>query len=161
MSDATTRGRPFRKVLFCTDFSTNADFAFDYAVAEAVRWPDCTLYLLHVIPEPDAQFWKTYIYEVDDVDQQAKKDIDARIEQVYLPRVPEGLDFEVVHLIGHDYQRILEFADEKDIDLIVMGRQGRSSLGKWLFGEITEKVTRKARCAVLVIPLSYERRVEE
>ena len=99
--------------------------------------------------------------EVDDVDQKAKKDIDARIERVYIPRVPEGLDFEVVHLIGHDYQRILEFSEEKDIDLIVMGRQGRSSLGKWLFGEVTEKVTRKAKCAVLVIPLSYERRIEE
>ncbi|MCA1808102.1 MAG: universal stress protein [Lentisphaerae bacterium] len=39
-------------------------------------------------------------------------------------------------------------------DLLVIGRQGRSSLGRVLFGNVTEKVVRKARCAVLVIPLS-------
>ena len=64
---------PFQKILFCTDFSENADYAFDFAVDAAVRRPGCTLYLLHVIPETDAQFWKTYLYEVENVDQKAKQ----------------------------------------------------------------------------------------
>ena len=58
----------FQRILFCTDFSEHADLAFDFAVDAAKRRPGCTLYLLHVIPEPEAQFWKTYIYEVDGVD---------------------------------------------------------------------------------------------
>ena len=58
--------------------------------------------------------------------------------------------------IGKDYLKILEFAEEKNIDLIIIGRQGRSSLGKVLFGNVTEIITRKANCAVLVIPLSFE-----
>lgn len=151
---------PFKKILFCTDFSENADFAFLFAVEAAMQYKDSKLYILHVIPEPDAQFWKTYLYEVEDIDKKAKEDIDARIAESYLSKVPEGIDLEIEIRIGKDYLKILEFADEKDIDLIVMGRQGRGYLGKVLFGNVTERVTRKAACAVLVIPLSFERKAE-
>ncbi|HOD52626.1 MAG TPA: universal stress protein, partial [Candidatus Hydrogenedentes bacterium] len=57
----------YERILFCTDFSENAEFAFDYALDASVRRPGSILYIFHVIPEPDAQFWKTYLYEVEDV----------------------------------------------------------------------------------------------
>ena len=41
--------------------------------------------MFHVIPEPDAQFWKSYIYEVDDVDNKAKQDIDRKIAEIIFP----------------------------------------------------------------------------
>mgnify|MGYP000942076412 CR=1 FL=1 len=145
---------PYRRILFCTDFSENADFAFDYAVDAAVRRPGCTLYLLHVIPEPDAQFWKTYIYELDNVDDKAKHDIDIKISETYTPRVPEGVNFRTEMCVGKDYLKILEFAHKEDVDLIVLGRHGHSALENVLFGNVTEKVVRKADCAVLVVPLS-------
>jgi hypothetical protein len=77
MEQAKQFQSPLRKILFCTDFSENADFAFDFAIDAAVRRPGCELHLLHVVPESDAQFWKSYMYEVEDVDNQAKRDIDA------------------------------------------------------------------------------------
>jgi nucleotide-binding universal stress UspA family protein len=155
MNEAPFRTNPFGRILFCTDFSENADFAFDFAIDLATRRPGCTLYLLHVIPEPGAQFWKTYLYEVDDVDEKAKHDIDTKVAETYLPRVPEGVRLEVVMRIGKDHEQILDFAAETNVDLIVMGRQGRSSIGTVLFGNVTEEVTRKAKCAVLVIPMSF------
>lgn len=144
----------YRCILFCTDFSENAGFAFDYAVDAAVRRPGCTLYLFHVVPEPDAQFWKTYIYEVEGVDEKAKHDIDIKVAEEYLPRVPQGVDFRVEMQVGRDYLKILEFAQQVKADLIVIGRHGHSALEKVLFGNVTEKVVRKADCAVLVVPLS-------
>ena len=150
----------FGRVLFCTDFSENADFAFDFAIDAARRRADCVLFLLHVIPESEAQFWKSYIYEVDGIDEKAKKDIDEVVAERYLKRVPEGLDFRVAMEVGKDSETILSFAKANGIDLIVMGRQGRSGLGKALFGNVTEKIARKAECGVLIIPLSFERRVE-
>ena len=56
----------FQRILFCTDFSRNADLAFSFALDLARRTPGTLLYLLHVIPEPEAQFWKTYLYEVEE-----------------------------------------------------------------------------------------------
>lgn len=148
----------YKRILFCTDFSENAEFAFDYALDAAVRRPGSTLYVLHVIPEPDAQFWKTYIYEVEDVDQKAKRDIDEHIEKSYLARTPASVHAEVAVRVGKDSDCILEFAKENAVDLIVMGRRGRTALSKVLFGNVTEKVCRKAPCAVLIVPLMLKDR---
>ncbi len=150
---------PYLHILFCTDFSPNADFAFDFALDAARRRPGCVLTLLHVVPEPDAQFWKTYLYEVDDVDAKAKADIDRKVAETYTPRVPPGIDFRVAFRIGRDYIKILEFAEQEDVDLIIIGRQGHSAFGTVLFGNVTERVARKAPCPVLVIPLDYEERL--
>lgn len=145
------------RILFCTDFSENADYAFSFAVDAGMRRPGCELYLLHVIPESESQFWKTYIYEVENVDNKAKNDIDEKIEESYQSRLPAGLEMKIEYRVGKDYQSILDFAKEKNIDLIVIGRQGHSSLQKAFFGNVTEKIVRKADCAVLVIPLSFQK----
>ena len=145
----------FQRILFCTDFSENADFAFNFAVDAAIHRPGSQLYLLHVVPETEAQFWKSYIYEVEDVDAKAMHDIKERIDQTYRSRLPKDLELKVEFRIGKDYQEILRFTRENQIDLIVMGRQGHNALQKTFFGNVTEKVVRKADIAVLVVPLSY------
>lgn len=147
----------FERILFCTDFSENSDYAFFFALDAAQRRPDSELYLLHVVPESESQFWKTYIYEVEGVDDKAKQDIDDHIRRAYLSHLPEYMELKKEFRVGKDWQEILAFAKERRIDLIVMGRQGKSTLEKTFFGNVTEKIVRKAECAVLVVPLSYQK----
>lgn len=151
---------PYKRILFCTDFSENAAFAFSYAVDAAVRRPGSELILFHVVPEPDAQFWKTYIYEVDGIDEKARHDIDRKVDDAYRPHVPDCVAFRVEFCIGRDYIKILEFAQDNQIDLIVMGRQGHSSFGTVLFGNVTERVARRACCPVLVVPMDYRNHLQ-
>ena len=108
-----------KHILFCTDFSESADAAFDFAIDAAVRRPGSTLHLLHVIHEPDAQFFKSYLYEVEDVDEQAKRAIDAKMAESYCARVPPGVPVKVDVRIGPDAATILQVAEEARIDLIV------------------------------------------
>ena len=151
--DETVPHQHYRKILFCTDFSENADRAFIYAVNAAVRNEGCALHLLHVIPEPSAQFWKGYIYEVDeDVDARAKREIDRKLDETYRARVPAGLPLVVALRIGEAGQAILEYARGEDVDLVIVGRQGAGRVGKLLFGNVTERVVRKSPCPVLIIP---------
>jgi nucleotide-binding universal stress UspA family protein len=144
----------FKRILFCTDFSDSAHAAFEFALDAAIRRPGSTLYLLHVLHEPDAQFWKSYVYEVENVDERARRSIDEKMA-AYLARVPPGMDARVEVRIGVDTTAILEFAKAMQIDVIILGRHGHSSVGKALFGSVAEKIVRKADCAVLVVPLSY------
>jgi nucleotide-binding universal stress UspA family protein len=145
----------FKRILFCTDFSESADAVFDFALDATIRRPGATLYLVHVMHEPDAQFWTSYLAEVDDADAQARQAIDAKIRSAYLARVPAGIDVKVEIRAGPDAATLLEFAEQTQIDLIVLGRHGHGGVGKALFGSVAEKVVRKAHCAVLVVPLSY------
>lgn len=142
------------RILFCTDFSDNASKAFDEAVKIARMRPGCELLLLHVLPEPDAQFWKSYIYQVDgNVDDSAKKALDEAIDSDYRPRVPEGMSFSTAFRIGKAPTRILEYASEVGATMIVIGRQGCGSLQSLFFGSVALKVVQRAQCPVLVIPL--------
>jgi nucleotide-binding universal stress UspA family protein len=143
-----------RRVLFCTDFSANADHAFEYAIKSATAVPGGHLIILHVIPEPEAQFWKTYVYELEGIDEKAKQDIDAKLADAYLSRVPKGLETTVEIRIGKDYLEILKLAAEREVDLIVLGRQGHTAFGRMFFGNVTERVIRKTACPVLVVPMS-------
>lgn len=154
-----TRQPVFERILFCTDLSDNAEIAFRFAVDAAMRRPGCELILLHVIPESEAQFWKTYVYEVEDVDNKAKHDLDERIDEAYRTGLPEGVTLQVEYRIGRDWQEILAFAREKRVDLIVLGRQGHSALEKAFFGSVTEKIVRKADCPVLVVPMTYKQQL--
>jgi nucleotide-binding universal stress UspA family protein len=148
----------FKRILFCTDFSESADAVFDFALDATVRRPGSTLYILHVIHEPDAQFWKSYLYEVDNIDAEARRAIDEKMAASYLARIPPGMDVKVECRIGPDAATILEFAEASQIDLIILGRHGHGGVQKALFGSVAEKVVRKAPCAVLVVPLNYATR---
>ena len=144
----------FNHTLFCTDFSENADLAFHYAAQIATSTPESTLTILHVIPEPDAQFWQSYLHEVEDVDNKALEAIQRAIDERYVSKLPAEQIINIAILNGRDYVKILEFSKENRVDLIVIGRQGKSEIATILFGNVTEKITRHADCNVLVVPRS-------
>ena len=47
---------------------------------------------------------------------------------------------------------IIKLSNEMDIDLIVMGTNGRDSLSDYILGSTTQKVVEKSKCPVLVMP---------
>lgn len=142
----------YDRILFCTDFSLNADFAFHFALKSAERSTNAALHILHVIPEPEAQFWQTYLYEVDGVDSKAQNDMDQKIRESYMDLVTENITAVTAVRQGKAHEAILHYADEIDANLIVIGRQGFRGLGKAFFGNVTEKIVLNAKCPVLVIP---------
>ena len=63
--------------------------------------------------------------EVEDVEQKGRKDMENKIREAYTARVPAGMKFQVEIRVGLEHQRILEFAEEQKVDLLIIGRQGR------------------------------------
>jgi nucleotide-binding universal stress UspA family protein len=142
----------FTKVLFCTDFSAPADKAFKYAVRAAAH-NAAKLYILHVMPEADAQFWKGYVYEDDgDPEDKALKTLQEKVAQTYAPAIPEGVEYETAYRVGSAAEQILEFAAETGIDLAVLGRQGAGGVRDLFFGNVAAKVAKAIPCPVLIVP---------
>jgi nucleotide-binding universal stress UspA family protein len=54
-------------------------------------------------------------------------------------------------LLGQPAEEIIDYAAQQGVDLIVMCSHGRSGIGRWVFGSVTEKVLRGATSPVLVI----------
>ena len=52
---------------------------------------------------------------------------------------------------GVPHDTILEYAEEADVDVVVMGTHGRSGLDRYLLGSVTERVVRSAEVPVLTV----------
>ena len=51
--------------------------------------------------------------------------------------------------IGHPAADIVRYAEEHDIDKIVMGTHGRGPIQEMLIGSVADRVVRSAQCPVL------------
>ncbi len=53
--------------------------------------------------------------------------------------------------VGAPHSVILQYADENDVDLIVMGTHGRTGVERYLLGSVAEKVVRMADPPVVTV----------
>ena len=144
----------FAKILFCTDFSAVAAHALKYAVKAAMR-NKARLYVLHVVPEADAQFWKGYIVEDgSDLVARNRKTLLEKIRAEYGSVIPGEVEWEPCLDAGPASERIAAFVSEKDISLVVLGRPRPRFLRSILFGSVAAKVVRTVQCPLLIIPES-------
>jgi len=61
------------------------------------------------------------------------------------------LKIETYLLSGKPATEIVRFAKENETDLLIVGTQGKSGLGKMILGSVAENVVRTAPCSVLVV----------
>lgn len=54
------------------------------------------------------------------------------------------------------YEAILEVADQRGADLIVMGTHGRTGLARTVIGSVADRVVRHADIPVVLVPLKIE-----
>jgi nucleotide-binding universal stress UspA family protein len=157
----------YSNILVATDLSPNSAQAFKHAVMIARR-NNAKLHLLHVVPEVDASM-RTYISVIlgngrldgfeKKHEQEAHALIDSRLKsfaEEELGDHPEDLQrlekIEVV--IGHPVPEILAMADEVNADVIVMGSHGKGVIEHTFLGSTAERVLRKSRRPVFVVPIS-------
>ncbi|MEE6210706.1 universal stress protein [Salarchaeum sp. III] len=65
--------------------------------------------------------------------------------------LPEHVETEDVVRSGVPRTIILEYAEEADVDMIVMGTHGRTGLDHYLIGSVTEKVVRRSPVPVVSV----------
>jgi nucleotide-binding universal stress UspA family protein len=53
--------------------------------------------------------------------------------------------------VGHPAEQIVVAAEREKVQLIVMGKRGKTTFKRWMLGSISERVLRYAHCAVLVV----------
>ncbi|WP_123621431.1 universal stress protein [Halorubrum sp. CSM-61] len=57
---------------------------------------------------------------------------------------------------GTPHETILEYADENDVGLVVMGTRGRTGVERYLLGSVTEKVVRLSDVPVVTVRAGEE-----
>jgi len=63
----------------------------------------------------------------------------------------DNLKYEVVFKSGNPVAAILDTTNKKDIDLLIIGAAKRENLLKYFVGSIARKITRQAKCSLLLL----------
>ena len=155
-----------KKILYTTDLSPNARFAFSYAASLANRY-DAGVSIFHVLEDisPTADSLVINIIgkkKWTDLrkrnEQEVLNTIKSRLSkfcqdvQAELPACP-FITENIIVKIGNPVEEILQEIENNRYDLVVMGAHGQSALADAVMGSTSRRVVRRCKKPVLVIRL--------
>jgi nucleotide-binding universal stress UspA family protein len=168
-----------RNILYATDLSENARYAFAYAVSLANLY-NASITFIHVLSEiPNIldtsvigyiseERWEEiksqHVEEAREAIIGKRRDHLAIRDALHhfsenLKESTEGDGFvtdDIIVVRGNPVEEILKYSEEKNCDLIVMGTHGHGTLADTMMGSTARRVLRRARKPVLVVRLPEE-----
>ncbi len=135
------------KLLVATDRSQFSDGAIREAINFAKKCSS-RLYAVSVLEtNPEYETIGSNVFEKEEAEAIAY------LDSIKARAADEGLRCEtILHEAADPSQAIVDEASEKKVDMIVIGRRGRTGLLKVLMGKVAAKVIAHAPCKVLVVP---------
>ena len=148
---AETKSMIYKNILVPVDFSEPCKNALKYAVTIG-RLYDAQLYLLHVVegwihPAFYTTWDKSILDFMPDIESRTIEAMDEFVAEFDL----NGLKVKKHVIEGRPYAQIVDFAEEKRADLIVIATRGLGAIDHFLLGSTAEKVVRRAPCPVLSV----------
>jgi nucleotide-binding universal stress UspA family protein len=141
-------GGNYEKIMIATDGSRQVGKAIEAGI-ELAKLTGAKLYAVYIIAQaaysPRDFGWEDSLRKF--LEAEARKAV-TFVEET---GKASGIRVEPVILEGHPAYKILEFAEQEGMDLIVMGTLGRSGLERFLLGSIAEKVVKHSKIPVMVV----------
>lgn len=150
-----TESRPIRTILVPVDFSQHAREALAHA-KEIAHTLQARLILQHIIQEQlHPAFYNTGIFSIYDVEPDIEERAQAELERFYTETAgPAAAPDQTPRFVagpGHPAHEIITFAEDEQVDLIIMATHGRTGLERFLMGSVAERVVRRAPCSVFTV----------
>lgn len=142
----------YDKILLTTDGSEASKAALNEAV-ELAENCEAEIHVLYVVDTGVESQYESVndlmsntesSRKLEQVGEKALKSITVKLEE-------EAIQFEKSIVKGKPFQKINSFAEENNMDVIVMSTHGRSGLDRMLLGSVTEKVVRTSNIPVLTV----------
>ena len=146
----------YQNILYCTDFSEEAEMAFHHARDFCERY-GARLHLLHVL-HSGYKYMRHVVDEYmapekdeDTVDDDLMHKAEADLNTRYGARLDKCNNAVFAVRVGVPFVEIVRYARDNKVDFIVMGASGSSELDKQTFGSTVENVARRAHCHIMAI----------
>ncbi len=141
-------------IMLTLDGSELSESALPHAVSLAKAYGS-RLLILRVVPpvihpfEVDYGVGSPYGYEkILEAETQAANDyLSAKVNEVQA----QGVTAEALGPFGEPASAILDTAEQRGVQLIVMATHGRSGIGRFVFGSVADRVLRSAEVPVLLV----------
>ena len=146
----------YQKVLVPLDGSKLAECVVEHVKSIATGCQVPTVVLLRVVEPFSPPTYFSLRHEMDeDTYRDAKETAEAQAKN-YLSEMAERLKEEGIAVendmaYGLPADEILNYAEQKQVDLIIMSTHGRSGISRWFSGSVSEKVVRQSLTPVLIV----------
>ena len=140
------RHSQFKKMLIAYDGSAPSDKATESALALAQSL-DAKVLLFAVARPPEP----ATMVEVDAMLDDAREHFGEQFKKIVQRARDIGVELTTDIAVGHPVEQIVHRAEIDHVDLVVLGRRGKSRFEKMLVGSTAEKVLRYAHCPVMVV----------
>ena len=143
----------FRSIVVGTDGSDTATQAVRQAI-DLARSVGARIDLVSAYePVSDARLREESIHVPEDLQWMInpREDVQATLETAASEIRAAGVEVEVFALQGDPADAILDVAEERGSDLIVVGNKGMTGAKRFLLGSVPNKVSHHAPCSVLII----------
>ena len=140
-----------RNILLPTDFSNLSLTAGNYAVDLALQY-GAVIHLVHILEKtPPILAIRSLDLSADKIKKSIEDYAQKSLEESVV-KIRGGKDVEIKPVIrkGIDYEEIINYSNENNIDLIVIATHGRTGILRTLLGSVAEKVIRFSKKPVLV-----------
>lgn len=137
-----------KNILFPTDFSQPSREALPFALALARRY-ESTVFLANIVEEIPVTSVPMDVMPPDrehDHERALK-----RMTEFLRFNSLEGMKTEIVLESGFVWPAIQKIADDRKIDIIVLGTHGRGAIQRLFMGSTSEQIFRHANCPVMTI----------
>jgi nucleotide-binding universal stress UspA family protein len=137
----------YKRMLVPLDGSELAEVVFTYAKELAGRL-DLDLTLLHVCVPGErelASMHRVYVERAAEIIGRQSEEVQ---RQTGIESGGRVLEVRAELAEGHPAEEILRYADENDIDLILIASHGRSGVRRWAMGSVADKVLRSSKIPV-------------
>lgn len=144
MTDRT----PIRTVLVATDFSATAQAGIDWAL-ELARTHQAQIVLVHGVMLPNRA--TDFVPSPPDLTEKLQEAASGRLNEAAERARGRGAEVITDLRVGLPSQAILEAAEERAVDLVVLGTRGLTGLQHLFLGSTAQRVVQHANCPVLTV----------
>lgn len=143
----------FEKILIATDGSERNQPAVKKGL-ELARESGSTVYAVYVVDDVMITSAEAGVI-TGDLYMTLKEEGEQALENI--KQIAGGQKVETYLLSGRPAKVITDFAVKNNVDLIVVGSQGKTGLKRLVLGSVAESVLRMADCMVLVVKNKEEK----
>jgi nucleotide-binding universal stress UspA family protein len=140
----------FKNICVAFDGSTDAYRAFDFALDLAKLGASVQLSVLSVAVEPELPDVEASV-QLDAVSNAIKQGYGEHFKKLTEKAKAQNLTIKTDIREGHAVEQILAYLKEKDCDVVVLGKRGKSGIEALLAGSVSQGISRHAPCTVITV----------